>query len=148
MGKETANINISLPSIVGPRASGLFGMLLESGFAAMLEEDEKGMPFVNLFREEGEPVTLLYQFMGDEDLMNYYLVASATVDVKGVSEDRISLWRQTTRLCTVTNYDGDSVLIAAHLPEYGGISDNKTLLLFLREVCNEIDSLSALSKMA
>ncbi len=140
------NINLSLQSIVGPRANGLYSMLLDAGLSVLLDEDRNGMPFVTLIRDEGDPVTLLYRFMGDEGLMKYYLVATASVTVTGIDDMALSAWIQTLKLCEVNEYDGDSILLKAYLPEYGGISDIRSLLLFIREFGTELDSLNALSE--
>ncbi|MCR5278899.1 MAG: hypothetical protein K6E19_05595 [Lachnospiraceae bacterium] len=144
MNKEKSQQVLPIQSILGPRVNGLYSMLLEAGFAAVIDEDDNENRFVTLLRDEGEPVTLLYRYMGDEQLMNYYLTVAAEVNVKGISKDALSMWLNSLKLSQVRSHGDDSLLVMAYLPEYGGISDTRSLLLFLREYCNELDSLSAI----
>ena len=83
------------------------------------------------------PLMLFYSWDGDEARMAYRLVASCEMPGAGESLLPSTLLRQSCAMVNFSETDG-RVIARAALPEYGGISSEDTLKLFIEEFWQEI----------
>ena len=141
MNNESEILTISESSILAPRVNGVYAQLLELGFDVMISEDDNGLPLLTINRGKRDPITLVYKYVGDEELLKYFLVALAEVDVKGIEAEHLSVWNLSLKLAHIKPTGKNKLLVYASLPEYGGISSPENLQFFLHEFSAEIDAL-------